>query len=273
LVYEIRRVIRLMREVRFFHQPPGAGRNAGSNHWSGTDSQSCPPFWVVRVVVEGPTDPQTGYVCDIKLLDDFVRAYVAPRLASVSAWTSFDSAVLVINDGFRLLADQMGPSLRLLSVQLRFSPFTFVTLHNGDSPMTLLTQSFEFSASHRLQCPSLTDEENHQLFGKCSNPHGHGHNYVLEVTVDVPPGETSSTLHVLDRSVRAEVIERFDHKNLNVECAEFEALNPTVENIAQVIFDRLADKLNTVRLDNVRVWETQKTYAECSSLTSVRART
>ena len=139
--------------------------------------------------------------------------------------------------------------------------------------MVLLTQSFEFSASHRLQCPGLTDEENHRMFGKCSNPNGHGHNYVLEVTVEVAPGSTSSTLQKLDQYVRDEVIERFDHKNLNVECPEFSALNPTVENIAQVIFDRLADNLKTLCLYNVRVWETEKTYAECSAPTSSPFRT
>ncbi len=268
------RVVRLMREVRFFHKHPGStGENAASNHWAGTDSQSCPPFWIVRVVVEGPTDPRTGYLCDIKLLDDFVRTHVAPRLSAGSAWASFDSAALVTAESFRTLSDQVAAPLRLLSVQLRFSPFTFLTIHGGDPLMTLITQSFEFSAYHRLQCSGLTDEENHRLFGKCSNPHGHGHNYVLEVSVEVPPGSTSSALRELDHDVRAEVIERFDHKNLNVECAEFSTLNPTVENIAQVIFDRLAEKLRTVHLHNVRVWETEKTYAECSDPTSAPTRT
>jgi len=131
--------------------------------------------------------------------------------------------------------------------------------------MTLLTQSFEFSASHRLHCPGLSDEENHLLFGKCSNPHGHGHNYVLEVAVEVSPDQTCSILRELDRVVRTEVIERFDHKNLNVECAEFADLNPTVENIAQVICDRLVGELQPLRLHNVRVWETAKTFAECST--------
>lgn len=138
--------------------------------------------------------------------------------------------------------------------------------------MTLLTQSFEFSASHRLHCPGLTNEENHRLFGKCSNPHGHGHNYILEVTTKTGPESTGSTLRILDRIVRAEVIERFDHKNLNVECEEFAELNPTVENIAQVIFNRLAFCPGSPGLCSVRVWETAKTYAECSTASGEQSR-
>ena len=131
--------------------------------------------------------------------------------------------------------------------------------------MLELTQSFEFSASHRLACPGLSEEENHRLFGKCSNVHGHGHNYILEVGASANEKAISSLLPELDRIVRREIIERFDHKNLNVECAEFAELNPTVENIAQVIFDRLERELEAGRLRKVRVWETAKTYAECTS--------
>ena len=130
--------------------------------------------------------------------------------------------------------------------------------------MILLTQSFEFSASHRLSCAGLNDEENLRLFGKCSNPHGHGHNYVVEVTVEPASGLVVLPVLELDRRVKAEIIDRFDHKNLNLECPDFANLNPTVENIAQVVFDRLSTALSPLRLTKVRVWETAKTYAECT---------
>ena len=131
--------------------------------------------------------------------------------------------------------------------------------------MVLLTQSFEFSASHRLSCEGLTDEDNRRLFGKCSNPNGHGHNYVLEVTIAGDPDFRTGVvidIAALDRIVGERVIEPLDHKNLNVECPEFASLNPTVENIARVIFRRLSDALGDRRLVSVRVWETPKTYAE-----------
>lgn len=259
-------MVRLMREVRFFHSAtPGNSDHFDTNHWAGTGDVSSPPFWILRVVVEGPVALRTGYVCDIKVLDDLVRQIVLPNLGSGRTQQTFASASKAALASFALLAARLDGPLRLLSIQLRFSPHTFLCVSNGAPPMTTLTQSFEFSASHRLHCPGLSNEENHRLFGKCSNPHGHGHNYILEVTAEASPESTSSTLRDLDRIVRAEVIDRFDHKNLNVECEEFAKLNPTVENIAQVIFDRLALSPGSMGICSVRVWETAKTYAECST--------
>jgi 6-pyruvoyltetrahydropterin/6-carboxytetrahydropterin synthase len=170
------------------------------------------------------------------------------------------------------VASHAPPPARLESLQLRLSPFTHLTVDRGDaaidrgaSHMVRLTQSFEFSASHRLCCVGLTDEENRRLFGKCSNPNGHGHNYVLEVTVAGDPDSRIGAvmdIAALDRIVGERVIEPLDHKNLNVECPEFATINPTVENIARVIFRRLSDALGDRRLVSVRVWETPKTYAE-----------
>ena len=130
--------------------------------------------------------------------------------------------------------------------------------------MVRLTRSFEFSAAHRLYCEDFTDEENRRMFGKCSNPHGHGHNYVLEVTVGGTPEEIGTVIDPphLDEIVNERVIEPFDHKNLNVECDDFKALNPSVENIARAIWKRLEGVFEGCELVSVRVWETPKTYAE-----------
>ena len=131
--------------------------------------------------------------------------------------------------------------------------------------MMRLTQSFEFSAAHRLFSAELSDAENRRLFGKCSNPNGHGHNYVVEVTVcgtnSADKGTVTDVGHI-DRVVLERVIEPFDHKNLNLECPEFAQLNPSVENIARVIWDRLKGAFAGCRLASVRVWETPKTCAE-----------
>jgi len=131
--------------------------------------------------------------------------------------------------------------------------------------MVRVTQSFEFAASHRLYCEGLSDDENRRIFGPCSNPHGHGHNYVLEVTVVGPPGGPEGSvldLGNVDHVVHQRVIQSFDHRNLNVECPEFASLNPSVENIAQVIWQRLNGAFERCRLAGVRVWETSRTYAE-----------
>ncbi|MEW6298923.1 MAG: 6-carboxytetrahydropterin synthase [Thermodesulfobacteriota bacterium] len=130
--------------------------------------------------------------------------------------------------------------------------------------MVVCTKTFGFSAAHRLHSEALSEEENRAVFGKCNNPHGHGHNYTLEVTiqgeVDPHSGELMN-YDLLEAIVQDEVIERFDHKHLNEEVAEFCGLNPTGENIAKVIWDLLRPRLGE-RLVKVGVWETPKSLFE-----------
>src|SRR5579864_5627843 len=100
-----------------------------------------------------------------------------------------------------------------------------------------LTRRYLFSASHRLHVDSLSESENQATYGKCNNPHGHGHNYALEVTVSGqvnPRTGMVCNLFDLDHSVQSEVLERFDHENLNVR-QEFTAIVPTTENLSEVI--------------------------------------
>lgn len=132
--------------------------------------------------------------------------------------------------------------------------------------MIELTQCFEFSASHRLHRPDFSDEENRRIFGKCNNPSGHGHNYQVEVTIAGPVAETGTILPLpeFESVVKHEVIDRFDHRHLNSDTSEFSELNPSVENIALVIWQLLKGKLGPAALQKVRVYETAKTYAEYS---------
>jgi 6-pyruvoyltetrahydropterin/6-carboxytetrahydropterin synthase len=136
--------------------------------------------------------------------------------------------------------------------------------------MIRMSQKFEFSASHRLHNPSLSDEMNRQTFGKCNNPHGHGHNYELQVTLSGPDGaEMPTPLVQFERIVAETVIDRFDHKNLNEQVPEFAELIPSVENIARVIYRLLKPKLESQQaserhLASVTVWETPKTFCEYS---------
>ncbi len=128
--------------------------------------------------------------------------------------------------------------------------------------MIRMAQRFEFSAAHRLHNPSLSAEKNRELFGKCNNPNGHGHNYELEVTICGPIGADGRIipLQKLHDIINRRVIDRMDHRHLNVELPEFAEVNPTVENIAAVIFDSLAGEFTApVRLARVRLWETPKT--------------
>jgi 6-pyruvoyltetrahydropterin/6-carboxytetrahydropterin synthase len=122
------------------------------------------------------------------------------------------------------------------------------------------------SASHRLHTESLTAEENRAAFGKCNNPHGHGHNYVVEVLVggDVDR-ETGMVvnLSVLDEAVRGRVMERFDHTNLNLDPL-FQKQVPTTENLCRAVFDLLDGSVEPAELVRVRVEETENNFFEYS---------
>jgi 6-pyruvoyltetrahydropterin/6-carboxytetrahydropterin synthase len=127
-----------------------------------------------------------------------------------------------------------------------------------------LTRRYIFSASHRLHSDSLTPEQNRAVYGKCNNPYGHGHNYALEVTVsgqvDAATGMVCNLVD-LDGAVRNEVIERFDHVNLNLR-PEFAADAPTTENLSEVIFQILKQNFKHAHLEKVRIEETAKNSFE-----------
>jgi len=123
------------------------------------------------------------------------------------------------------------------------------------------------SASHRLNTPALTAEQNRATYGKCNNLHGHGHNYMVEIlaggAVDAETGMVVD-LVALDRVVRQRVINRFDHANLNLDPL-FADRVPTTENLCRAIFESLRDALPGGELEQVRVEETENNFFECSA--------
>lgn len=120
-----------------------------------------------------------------------------------------------------------------------------------------------FNAAHRLFKEEWSNEKNFEVFGKCSNPNYHGHNYVLEVGLsgDIDP-ETGFLidLKILKEIIKEEVEIPFDHKNLNIEVEVFKTLNPTVENIAIVIWNRLRERLDTKFEISVKLYETPRNF-------------
>jgi len=122
-----------------------------------------------------------------------------------------------------------------------------------------------FNAAHRLYRKDWSDEQNQAVFGKCNNPSFHGHNYELVVKVTGEPDPVTGyviDLKVLSDLIKQEVIERFDHKNLNLDTKEFQDLNPTAENIAIVIYDLLRPHLSNEQDLKVRLYETPRNFVE-----------
>jgi 6-pyruvoyltetrahydropterin/6-carboxytetrahydropterin synthase len=131
-----------------------------------------------------------------------------------------------------------------------------------------LTRRYRFSAAHRLHSDALTAEQNREVYGKCDNPFGHGHNYALEVTVAGPVDPKlgrAADLELLDRTVSEAVLDSLDHKNLNREIPEFSSgLVPTTENLAEVVRSRLRKHWppDLPRLHRVRIFETRNNRFE-----------
>jgi len=129
-----------------------------------------------------------------------------------------------------------------------------------------LTRRYLFSASHRLHSSALSDEANREVYGKCNNPHGHGHNYFLEVTVSgriAPETGMLCDLGELDSAVAREVLGRFDHRNLN-ELQDLRGVVPTTENLAIRIQQILSQVPLPAHLEGIRIEETARNSFECA---------
>lgn len=131
--------------------------------------------------------------------------------------------------------------------------------------ITTVCRKERFNAAHRLYREDWSDERNNQVFGICSRPNFHGHNYTLiaKVTGEVDP-ETGYLMDLKDLKdiIRSEVIEAFDHRNLNLDTEEFKKLNPTAENIAFVIWHKLKDKLDPKFQLSITLYETDRNFVE-----------
>jgi 6-pyruvoyltetrahydropterin/6-carboxytetrahydropterin synthase len=125
---------------------------------------------------------------------------------------------------------------------------------------------YSLSASHRLHSKALSADENRAAYGKCNNPHGHGHNYVVEVLVGGPVDPATGMvvdLVALDTAVRTRVLDRFDHTNLNLDPL-FTSLVPTTENLCREVFSLLKNEMPSGELTYVRVEETENNFFQCN---------
>ena len=133
----------------------------------------------------------------------------------------------------------------------------------------LITRKVEFSASHVCRNPDLSDEQNRALYGMAANPHGHGHNFVLEVTLEGEPDPTTGMvfdLKQLKEVLNREVVEPFDHRFLNREVKPYDQVIPTTENIAVEIWNRIEPRFRepNARLHSIRLYETEDLYVDYS---------
>ena len=265
--------ISLRRTVRFGISlgATASAQGSGGRSPHGNGFAGIPPSdgWTahheIDVECAGIPDSATGYLVGIQDIDAAVRERVRPLLSSLLASTDRPTPSRAVGLLARALEGSLPEVAAITELSWRPGPFVTHTWRRSMPDHAILAERFEFSAAHRLHCPDRSDEENRRTFGKCNHPSGHGHNYRVEVAVLVGtgPGAAPFTSATLESVVAATVIDRFDHKHLNVDCPEFASLNPSVENIARVCHALLAPATRAAgaELHRVTVWETEKTSA------------
>lgn len=261
-----------------------AGRHLANPHWD--EAQNRAVFardflphghdYVVQVAYAGAISSLDGMICNLadlkpaigqavalldgKFLDEEVAEFadVRPTAENIARFL------------WEKLPKQVGGGT-LTRIRLQESRRVWVELvlsaPNATVPAMKVSRSYEFAAAHRLYTPKLSEVDNKLRFDKCANLAGHGHNYQVEVTVQGTPDRDSGyviTPVLLDKIVDEEVYQRFDHKHLNEDCPEFKDLVPTSENLAQVIFELLQQRLRSegYELAKIGLHETQKNYFE-----------
>jgi 6-pyruvoyltetrahydropterin/6-carboxytetrahydropterin synthase len=229
---------------------------------------------VVRV--RGEVDATTGYLVNIKEIDQAVRAAAVPLITEACRTRPETDPAALMPGVFGAVRGALRPET--VAVRLCLSPYYSVEMEaaGAGNGVVLLRQRFDFAASHRLHVPALSEGENRALFGKCNNPSGHGHNYQFEPCVEVRAGAGSGGaggnrgfgLQELEAVAQRVLIERYDHKNLSADLPEFRTgeagVNASVEQIARVFYERLAPAIGEAsgglaRLRHITVWETDRT--------------
>lgn len=222
------------------------------------------------VACRGEPDRDTGYLISITDIDKAARRAAIPLIARATRERPGAEPGTLLPEVFAAIdaaLRERGASVARL--RWRLSPFYSVEMTDHTPDAVVIRQRFEFAASHRLHSQALTDEENQRVYGKCNNPSGHGHNYVVEPAVRTAPG-SGLDLPTLERLVESRVIDRFDHKHLNEDLDDFAGSVASVEHIARRCYELLEPAIaeSGGQLESVTVWETEKTsctYAPASA--------
>ncbi len=210
------------------------------------------------ITLQGQTDPDSGLLINVRNIKAVFRNALIEQKTQVKN-------ALEIFSWARQLIEKKLDDFQLVKLQLEIVDKMTESWNKENPEMIEITTQYTLAASHRLWNPAWNEQKNLDAYDKCSNSRGHGHNYRVEVTLRGKPDP--ATGHIMDPTQRDEIIHReliepFDHKNLNEDTPEFAALIPTVENIARVFWDRLDGKFHPAELARVAVWETDKTCAE-----------
>ncbi len=257
----------LARQVRFSINPFLSEESVGSNSFASKPAgEGLSIFLELSVELVGDAGAETGFVVNVTDIDRDVRKFVVPLFVEQikqdfrrARHIGFSVMIELLGSAWGQLADKFVPA-RLNKLSLKLNPFRRLAIDSGDLEMVFFSEKFEFAAMHKLWNDDFSEEQNFEVFGKCANPTGHGHNYVVEVTIKMPAAGNDFRIGDFEKTVDDELIKLVDHRNLNADVDQFSGTIPTIENIAIFAWNKLVRQFGEATLHCVTVWETDKTY-------------
>ncbi len=257
----------LCRQVRFSVNPFGPTSEAGFNSYA---SKPCGDglavYLALTAALRGPVESRTGFVVNVSEIDKAVRQYAVPLFEQRICCSFQQGRGLTLSDLFDCLGESMQAlqsvfgAVQVSRLDLALNHFRILSLRMEKNPMRFYSERFEFAAMHRLWNDAFSPAENARRFGKCANPAGHGHNYIIDVTIEIPDEqEPHGWIAGFQKVVEEHFLSIVDHKNLNADVPHFSNVNPTVENIASYAWQCLKGKFGKNRLFQITVWENDRT--------------
>lgn len=263
-------MVRLARQVRFsinpFHDRDHPGANAYASRPAG---EGLALFLELTIELVGPVAPDTGFVVNVMDMDRIARQFAVPVFAQsvreryrCGCPIGLDLVVQMLRQAQQQLTGRFGAA-EVDRLILNLNPYRKLTMGANEPHVLRFSEKFEFAAMHKLWNDSFSEQRNFEVFGKCAHPTGHGHNYIVDVTVSMPADAVGFETGRFQLTVETELISLLDHKNLNADLDEFREAIPTVENLAAFAWRRLVGKFDPARLHSVTVWESDRTYCTC----------
>ena len=258
----------LSRQIRFSIDPFSDKQEMGRNSYA---SKPCGDgvglYLALWVDLSSNLNPDTGFVVNVSQIDQVVRQHVVPLFTDSiqGVYRNQQSLTLVslvrlLKQSWAVIQEVFGLQL-IQQLRLDVNPNTQISIQSGEANMFIYSEKFEFAAMHKLWNDAFDQAANNEMFGRCANPGGHGHNYIIEVQVqcqcDLSQAGWKSDYQ---RVVKEKFLDLVDHKNLNTDVPEFKSLNPTVENLSLFAWQRLDGKVKNAKLFAVTVWENDRTF-------------
>lgn len=261
---------KLARQIRFSINPFLNDVVQGANSYSSKPAgDGLALYFSLWVELVAPADSQTGFVINVVDIDKAVRQTVVPlfdkniseSFAQAKHVTLFDLQCL-LGQSWGLVKDEFGDAV-ISNITLELNPFRKIKITSEDRKVLTISEKFEFAATHKLWNEKFSKDKNFEVFGKCANPNGHGHNYIVEITVDCQDSQLID-MGDFQAGVNREFISIVDHKNLNVDISDFGGKVTTVENITTYAWKRLEGKLGSAKLKSITIWESDRMYCTYS---------